>query len=335
MAKANSKTPTPTAALVETKETDLSFTLSAGAAVVAFLKQATAFFGRADKIEQTAIDVLVHAKTLVAPKSGDDDVKLQTFITRCNTGVKTAEGHWDGSDQVPGITRTLYRLHRRATSKRDVSVKALKDAAEIGNRLHNGWTATEKRRVDELNAAKQREADAAAERDRQAELDHLEALAVKAEDKSPDLSEREQKFVDAYVNRNYEASVAAREAGFKVLGSTLLAKAKIQKAVELARKAKALREQRDAIAAAPLVSAAIVEEVADIQSASGAHDVTRWKAKLTDEAAFIAAVFAGKVGIPRDVLCIDVTKLNQYARDLKTAIDRWPGVCAVSDTKVQ
>jgi hypothetical protein len=334
--KASSKAAT--AELVETpKETDLSFTLSAGAAVVAFLKKATEFFGRADKLEKTALDVLAHAKTLAAPKSGDDDVEVQKFITRCNTGTKTVEAHWDGSDTEPGITRILYRLHRRSTQRRDVAIKALKDAADIGNRLHNGWTAKERARVEEENRKRQEEADRKAREDRERELAALERERVKAEEASPDLSEREEKFVIAVAVR-YEPVVAAREAGYanpEATATRLLASKKITKAIELRKKANAAAEQAQAIAAAPIVPAEIVEEKADIQSAAGAHDVTRWKAKVEDEQAFIDAVFAGKLGIPRDVLCIDVTKLNQYARDLKQTINRWPGVKAVSDTKVQ
>lgn len=337
MAKKAVSSKAATAELVETKETDLSFTLSAGAAVVAFLKKATEFFGRADKLEKTATDVLAHAKTLAPPQNGADDVAVQTFITRCNTGTKTVEDHWDGTDTQPGITRILYRLHRRSTQRRDVAIKALKEAAEIGNRLHNGWTAKERERVDRENRERQRLADEKAAKDRQDELDRLERERVKAEDASPELSEREQKFVIA-IAVNYDPTVAAREAGYadpSKRATILLQSKKIQKAIELRRKANAAAQQKEALAEAPLAPAEIIEEKADIQSAAGAHDVTRWKAKVENEAEFIAAVFAGKHGIPRDVLCIDVTKLNQYARDLKTTINRWPGVKAVSDTKVQ
>ncbi len=337
MAK-TSKARTATAEVVPAaQETDLSFTLQAGAAVVAFLKQATEFFGRADKIEKTALDVLAFAKTVKAPTSGDEDVEVQKLVKRIGVGIKTAEGHWDGTDQDPGITRILFRLHRRSTNKRDIAIKALKEAESIGNRLHNGWTAAEQRRVDEENARRQREADAKAERDRLAELAELERKAIAAEDKSPELSAREERFVDEYVSKA-NAAEAARLAGFadpSKRATILLQSKKVQKAIELKRTAIALREQKEAIAAAPIVPAEIVEEKPDIQAASGAHDVTRWKAKLENEEAFIAAVFEGKLGIPRDVLCVDVTKLNQYARDLKTAINRWPGVKAVSDTKVQ
>jgi hypothetical protein len=188
MAKAT-KARTTTAELVEQKDDDLSFTLQAGSAVVAFLKTAAEFFTRAKKLEDTAIEVLKFGKSLTAPTSGEEDVEVQKFITRCNTGAKTVDAHWDGTEQAPGITRILYRLHRRATQRRDVAVKALKEAAEIGNRLHNGWTAKERERVERENRERQRLADEKAREDRERELAALERERVKAEVRHRDRGE--------------------------------------------------------------------------------------------------------------------------------------------------
>jgi hypothetical protein len=333
--RTTSKTTTADLVPVE-PETDLAFVQEAGAAVVAFLKRATDFFKRADALEKTAGDVLALAKTLKQPTTGDEDVELQKFIKRVAVGQQTVTGHWDGSDREPGITRLLYRLHRRATQKRDVAIVSLKGAADIGNRLHTGYTTKAREDAERERQRLQAIEDAKAQQQRADELAELERQALAREADSDALSDREQVFVDEYVAKQNGAQAAAR-AGYKdpsAQALRLLKSAKVLAAIKSKQEAIALREQAAAVAAAP-VEAVQVQVEADIAKAPGAKDVTRWKAKVVDEAAFIAAVFEGKLGIPRDVLCIDVVKLNQYARDLHQVMNRWPGVKAVDDTKVQ
>ncbi len=331
------KTGTQNAQLVpQTPETELGFVRQVGDAVVAWLKGAAAFLKRADQYEARAAEVLALAKTLKPATNGAEDVKLQEFILTCNRGKSTVESHWNGSKTEPGPTVLLHRLHRRATAKRDRAIQDLDDANAIANKLHNQWTQAERDRAEAETRRLQAIEDAKAQAKRDKELAELEAIALKQEAASEDLSEREQKFVIA-IAVNYDPALAAREAGYKdaaVTAERLLKSRKIVKAIAARQEANAVRQQAQAIAAAPVV-ATVVEVQADVQKAAGAKDVTRWKAKIENEQAFINAVFAGEAGIPRDVLCIDVSKLNQYARDLKHVINRWPGVKAVPDTKVQ
>lgn len=100
---------------------------------------------------------------------------------------------------------------------------------------------------------------------------------------------------------------------------------------ELNKRTKAGREQAAALKAAPL-QATIVDVKPDIVQAAGTIDRTTKKGEILDEAKFIAAVFAGE--IPRDTLMIDLVRVNEYARSIPDAVNRWPGARVVKDTKV-
>ncbi len=338
MAKSTGKhTSKPaTAELVPAEpETDLAFVQEAGSAVVAFLKGAAAFLTRANSLEDRAREVKALALTLKPSTNSTEDESVQAFIKRCNVGKKTIEGHWDGTDAEPGISRILHRLHRRVTNKRDIGGKLLDEAAAIGNKLHNDYLAKAERDAEEKRRREQAIEDERARKARADELAELERIALEKEAESDELSEREQGFV-ARVAVNYHPTVAAREVGYKnpeQKGAQLLTYSKIADAIQATREANALREQAAAKAQAPL-EVATVEVEPDVIQAAGTQDRKTWRAKVTDEQAFIGAVFAGEHKIPRDVLCIDLVKLNQYARDLRTVINRWPGVEAVSSNKV-
>jgi hypothetical protein len=262
-----------TAELVPTDQTDLDFIKGVGVGVVGFLKQAAAFFKRANDLEARAKEVHALATTLKAPTNGEEDEEIQKFIKRVAVGKVTVSGHWDGTDLAPGITKIIYRVHRRLTARRDVAIKFLDDSATIGNKLHNAYVAEAKRKAD-------------AER------------------------ERLQKIEDDRARKQREEELVA-----------------------LNKRTKAGREQAAALKEAPL-DVTVVDVKPDVVKAAGAVDRTTRKGEVLDAEKFIAAVFEGSLGIPRDVLCIDEVKLNQYARNMEAAVNRWPGVRVVRDTKV-
>lgn len=309
---------------------DLALTGEIGSAIALFVKGALAFFTQAHQLEARAAETLTAAKALTTPTTLEADEKVQTFIRRANADKKEVEGHW-------GITAKVHQLHRRLTARRAKAVDALTEAAEHANRLHNTYTEAERRRVEQENAKRQREAEEQAAKERQAELNRLDAEREKLEAASKDLSEREQYFVTNYttgIRTAGNATESAKHAGFKdakKAAQRLLNAPKIQKAITAALKAKALLDQSIELEAAPL-DVVPVEEVSAQLTKGGER--TTWTGTVTDEAALVAAVIAGKHGIPWDVLQVNPVKLNECARSLHEIINRWPGVQATKSTKV-
>jgi hypothetical protein len=320
-AKSTVQEPDVVSGGLQAVETDLSFALATGKVVVDFLKRAALFFQRGDELEVAGQEALGKAKTLAVPENKAHQESLQAFIRSTNAAGKQTTEHW------AQIASPLHQLHKRVVARRERALGYFNEAVNVGNRLHNQYVEAEQRRAREEQARQQREADERAKAERDRELGKLEEEAQAREAASDDLSERERTFVRLFVLTG-NAAKSATAAGFKLSASTLLAKPKIQQAVEALRAADAIRHQAAAIAAAPVESEA-VEVQADVV---GHGDRTTWKADVFDREALIAAVFAGQV--PRDVLTIDEVRLNGYARELKTLLRRWPGVRAVSTTKV-
>ena len=286
-------------------------------AVRAFLDKIGDLFRRGTELEQAAAIRLQEAQAIPVPRSKDEDEAIQLFARGCAADRKVIESHWL-------ITSTVHAIHRRLTARRDKGIKLLDEAQRLATSRHQDYVRAEQERVRIENARREAAERAQAAAQRQAELDALEAEAIKREKSSPDLSEREQRFVDLMVRQNRPADLAAREAGFKgeTAAARLLGMAKITKAVQVAREAQAIREQKAATAEAPLDIRA--HERVEAQIGGAASDRSTWSAEVTDETALIRAVLAGTV--PADLLTINPKKLNEYARSLKRNLERWPGV---------
>ena len=302
------------------------------APVTQFLKGLVPVVTTALELEGDAKRRLAEAKLFVAPKNGDEDAKLQTFIKDAAQQKKRVEQHWT-------ITSVVHNLHRRLTARRAVSVDALDTAQNLANRLHNDYVDAERRRVareaEEQRLANERKA----QQERDEELERLEKEALKREAASADLSEREVAFVDAYIGgigTQGDPTASAKRAGYKNpsdQGTKLLATKKVKAAIDGKLEALRIREQAAAKSEQPLEVREVEEPVADIQGIG--TDVKRWKGEVLDEAAFIEAFRSGKYGIPCDVFQVNPAKLNEYARSLQKRLDLWPGVRAVSTTKLQ
>jgi hypothetical protein len=332
MAKQQSAADAPdiidvTGRLATTNE-DERFIEDAGIAVRSFLAGLGEFFRTASAMERRAADRLTFARSLSTPKTADEDVTLQTLIRETTADSKAAIEHWNICQAVSGF-------HRRLTSARARTVDTLTEANTIQNRLHNAFTDAERRKAAEETERKRVEAERQAQADRDAEVARQEAAAAKAEAEAPDLSEREAVFVDLIVAGN-KPSLAAQRAGFKnfsTVGPQLLERPKIAQAIEAKERAAAMRAQAQAVKQQPLD---VQHEATkpDIKKASGASDRTTHGAEVVDEAALHDAVFAGRFGIPRDVLVVDPAKVNRYGKDLKELINKWPGVRYTKNTKV-
>jgi hypothetical protein len=314
---------------------DEKFVQQAGQGVLAFLKSLAGFFLTASTMEANAKTALQVAASLTPPKTPDEDERIQRFVKDTNDQKKVVEEHWK-------VTAVISGFHRRMTAARARATDPLERAAMIGNQLHQRFKEDAERTARIEQDRIRREADEQALKDRQAELDRLEADAVAAEEKSPKLSEREQAFVDFYCDKGsmaYDnAQRAATMAGFKgknlvAISGRLLSLEKIRVAIEAKTKAREIRLQAAAQAAAPATSN--VPTIAPaVQRASGTSERTYYSAELLDEKALIDAICEGRLGIPRDVLRVHQPALNGYAVSLRDLISRWPGVKLKTTTKV-
>jgi hypothetical protein len=324
----------PATALLPGVSEDEQFIAAAGRAVLDFLKGLSGFFTTARALEDEALQIAKDAKLWVEPTNSDEDVALQEQIKHGNQVKKQIAEHWK-------ITATVSQFHKRLTSRRDRGIDAVEGATLIGNRFHNSYVERANRRAAEQveRERKQAELDAQAKRDR--EQLELEMKAQEAEAASPDLSEREQRFVFAYCNGTGgdrgNAPRCARLCGYKnpdEAALRLIRSDKIKAAIAALESANAIRQQKAAAAQKPLEVETKTAIKPDVQRAAGAHDRTTHGAEVLDEQALIDAVLAGKHGIPTDVLMVNHSKVNTYGRDLHELVNRWPGVRYTKNTKV-
>lgn len=258
-----------------------------------------------------------------------EDEQLQRQIRAIAEDKRQLEEHWK-------ITTVISGFHRRMTARRGKATDALEQASQVGNTLHNNYVAAERRRVEEENRRREEEARRRQEEERAAEARRLEDEAIKREEGAKDLSGREQVFVEQMA-RHGDGVRAARDAGFPdpVKSSARLLKLeKIRAAVLKAQEATALRRQATAVQARPITPEPYVEAQPNIQRAPGASSRDYHYGDLVDEGALVAAILSQAHGIPTDLLRIDPSKLNQYAKDLGDRINRWPGVRYRKETKV-
>lgn len=308
---------------------DQEGTLAAKAleAVRSFVGGLQGFVTRARDLELRAAQTLEQASRLKAPTNSTEDEAIQSFIRTANSERKEVEEHWT-------VTSAIHQFHRRMTAQRDKPVKALERAASIGQQLHNTYVETERRRAQEEEDRRRREAEERARQDRERELQEAERQALEREAATPTLSAREQVFVDQVVG-GMGSVQAARYAGYKdpiAQGPRLLEAPKVKAAITAKQEAAAIRRQAEAKRQAPL-QVEHQEVKPDITRASGAVDRTTHSAELLNEAQLIAACIAGGHGIPHDILRVDPTKLNEYARSLQERINLWPGVRYKKSTK--
>lgn len=290
-----------------------------------FLASLTPFFTTAREMEAGARTTLARARTSVAPKTADDDARIQSAIRQASADKKTIEEHWT-------ITATLFTFQRRLVTARKRATDALEEAASLWQRQHNLYADNERRKAQVESERLRREQEQRAQADRDAELARLEQQALDAEANSANLSERELRFVDLY-GPHCDQVWAAQQAGYKnpmAQAQRLLSMPKIQVAIKGKLEANALREQHAAVKGMPL----------DVQVSTVTPNITKVgtdrttkSAEIVDARLLLEAVIGGRHGIPVDVLMPDPVRLNQYARDLGDVISRWPGIRLRKDTK--
>lgn len=322
--KAAEKVHVPEVVDVQPENPEQALISSEGGGIAGFVAGLRQFMVGAADIEKNAEASLVAAKAWPAPTSKLEAERIQQGIRQATQDIKQAEDYW-------GITSVVYRWQRRLVALRERPIEKLNEVKAIGDRHVNAWNREQKRIADEAAAKERREKEQEERERRERELAEVEAAAVKAEESSPDLSPREEMFIDEFLRNNGNGQAAAKYAGYKdPLGQSarLLTNDKIKKAIEAKQQAAALRRQAEAVRQMP-----IEVEVEPVRAATTKGTRTTWGAEITDAQAFINAVFEGKHGIPRDVLMIDEAKVREYGANMQALIDRWPGVRHTKTTK--
>ncbi len=314
------------AAVLEHDSEELTLARTDGEVVTQFTANLRAFFGRAQELEATATLMLSTAKATSPPQTADEDAQIQRDIQKANAHAKTISEHWL-------VCQVLSRFHKRLTSARARGTDASENAARHLNALHQRYVDDANRRAREEADRLRREAEDRARQDRERELAVLKEAEEKAEASSPDLSDREERFVDAFfsgIGTRGNAWQSAVRAGFaqpRSAAERLMASPKIQAALKAHEDAQRAREQAAAVREQPVRVEAVTTLVQPEVQKIGT-DRTTWSAEVLDERLFVEAVISGKFGVPLDCLTVNTPKVNELARSLHELLDRIPGVRA-------
>lgn len=298
-----------------------------GDQVGSFLGGLATFLTGASQLETQAKERLVEAKALRAPVNGDEDEQIKAFVRMVRAERKQREEYFQ-------IKLIIHRFHARLSAAFKRTDEPLEAAERIANQLHASYVDAERRRAADEERRLRLEEEERQRKAREVELAELEAKAVAAEEGSPDLSEREQRYLDVWFRNGGDAQRAAKEVGYRdpiVAAARLTTSEKIREAIARREEADTLRRQAQAKREMPVE----VEHIEVRPDVAAGKDRESWSAELLDEAAFIEAVISGRYGIPRDVLTVRMPALNEHARKMQTLIDRWPGVRAKRTTSVR
>jgi hypothetical protein len=326
MAKTNGR-PAPKQAEVVEEPREVALMRQEHGLVLPLMKNLATWWRTAGTLRDAAEATLQRARTLPAVTTEGDDLALQESLLTDRGNLKDAEAHYEP------VTGALFKMHRRLTQSRAAVTKPLEESIAIKQRLHNAYVEAERRRVEQENERLRRQAEEEARAAQQRELEELERQAVAAEEASKFLSTRESLFVEIMANTG-NAVAAAKAAGFAdplKHGARLMTLAKITTAINGLKDARAIRTQAVAVAAQPALPRQMVQtERPAVSKASGSRSRETWRAVFDNREELHQAALRGEV--PGDVLMIDESRVQQYARDLHELIDAWPGVHADKDT---
>lgn len=341
MAKTTKKGITkPAVEVLEADPPEVALVAQASLGLVAWLQGLATFFRTARDIEQDAVARLARMKALAVPTTVEEDAAVRQAVLDDRDARKAATAHWDP------ITGLLSKVHRMTTAGRSRATDPLEASEAHGTRLHTTYVDNEKRRAAQAADIERRRLEAEAQRDRDAKLAEFEAAALAAEESSPELSAREQKFVEFHSGLMPDgtrrgapnaAIAAAHAAGYakpNEAASRLIASDKIRAAIAARQSAATMRTQIEVMKEmAPFVDEQRVEDVG--KPALNKGDSESWSAACVDLEAFRDAAFEGGYGIPRSIFVVDPAALNREARSLMQNIERWPGIKATKNTTVR
>jgi hypothetical protein len=340
MAKAKSSTKTPTVVeVLEPEPADVALVAAESIGIVDWLHGLGTFFRTSQQIERAAVARLERVRTLPVPTTKEQDAAIRQEVIDARDARKAATAHWEV------ITSALSKLHRMTTAGRARATDPLEQVEKLGTGLHTRYVDAEKRRAADAAEVERRKLEAQAQLDRDTRLAEFEAAAVAAEESSPELSAREDKFVTFHCGISADgtqrggqqtALAAAMAAGYakpNEQAPRLIASDKIRAAIDARMRAHTMRTQIEVMREmAPFVDEGAIEEAAKPQLNSG--DREQWSASVLDLETFRNAAFDGGMGIPREIFNVDAAELNRAARSLGKNVERWPGIKATKNTTV-
>jgi hypothetical protein len=235
--------------------------------------------------------------------------------------------HWQRIKRnVDDLKKNLLDLERRDLEPVDLAIAEAERIALV-------FSQAEERRVREAEDADRRRREEQARTDRENQLAEQERKALELEADSPNLSNREQIFVEAIAARpvgvnQAVATAAADRAGYKDpagASQRLLATPKIMDAIANKRAARELREQQAATRQQPLDVAPAGKFESQTARVAGMRTVTHYGCEEEiDLERFRAALLAGE--IPIESVAPHMPTLNKAANDLKEAFEAaYPG----------
>ena len=288
-----------------------------------------------------AVALRTQADAIVIADKASHTAALE-FLRGAKQLKRNIEAHWKRiKSTVDDLKRNLLSLERQ-------DVAPVEGVIEVLNERINNYEREAERVRKETEDRLRREAEERGREDRQRQLDDLERAALTREAESEDLSERERRFVDLVASGS--ATVAAAEAvGYKdpeKAAARLMDRGKIKDAIQAKRDAAAIRTQASNVRSAPIATnvPAVKSEVGKV---AGMRKVVTHRGVTetpeAEKALFDAVVecirngttFAKdgvtQIAIPFDVLKVDASKVNAYAKQLEAAIATWPGVTYTRD----
>ena len=262
--------------------------------ITAFFRGAGVFFKGASVLREDAKLMVARAEALTVPTDDASDKIVQRVVIDSARGRKANTEHWEP------ITKTFHRVHKALTSGRGEAEKDFVRSASIGNRHHSDYVAEQERKARIEQQRIDRKAREDAQRERDEETIRLDEERLKLEAGSPTLSDREQRFVNAY-DRHVSTIGAERVAGYKPgYGAQLLAREKIQTALELLGKTREVARQQEIAKTAPIVPKATTVVRSSISHVVGAGSRKQRGANVYDEARLIEAILAQAANPPAE-----------------------------------
>lgn len=326
--------------VLEAEAPEVALVLTESAGIIEWLSGLAPFFKTAKAIEVDALATRDRVLKLPVPTTKEEDAAMRQEALAARDKKKAALAHWDP------ITALLSKLHKRATSGRGRATDPLEEAEKFATRQHDTFEREENRRALAEQERIRREEERKANEARERTLAEFEAAALKAEESSPELSAREERFVALHCGLNADgtrhgapaaAMLAAGAAGYKNpadMAPRLIASDKIRAAIEARQAAHTMRVQLEVMREMPpAIDEEKVEAAAPKLNTGDSHT---WTAVCLDPVALRDAAFEQPaLGIPRDLFVLDEAALNRYARSLEKQIERWPGVKATRKTTIR
>lgn len=314
---------------------DVALVKTEAAPIATFVNNMAVFFSQAQSLEERAAQDLVSAQAWQEPTSREEDEDLIARIRQNAAETKLLEQHWD-------VTTVLSRMHRSLTAMRNRATAIRDQVKTRGNALHGAYERREQERVRKEAEEKRLAEERRLREQRQREQEEAERLALEAEANAPTLSDRETRFVEAYVcglGVAGNAQAAAARVGYRDADKAavkLLATEKVRAAIEAKRAAVAIREQAEAKRHAPIV--AVAAETAAPQSQVAKASRVYYSCEVVDEAAFMAVVLDPtlrmRYNVPASVATYQQPVLNDIARAVKDEINKIPGLRLKTTTSV-